>query len=45
MINDDGLKNTLEPHKINHSHFTRLHKHLGAMDPNFKFLLGEIKTV
>lgn len=33
----------LEPHEIHHEHFTRLHRNLGAMEPNLKLVLEEIQ--
>jgi hypothetical protein len=38
-------RTTLEPHHIDHEHFTRFRKHLGAMDPNTKLILDELKSV
>ena len=35
----------MEPHHIDHEHFTRFRKQLGAMDPNTKLILDELKSV
>jgi len=35
----------LELHQINHGHFTRFRKHLGAMDLTVKLTLNFIKSV
>ena len=40
-----GIRSTLEPHQIDHEHFTRFRKQLGAMDPNTKLILDELKLV
>jgi len=34
---------TLEPHQIHHTHFTRFRRTLGAMDPQLKVILDEIQ--
>ena len=39
------IRSTLEPHQIDHEHFTRFRKQLGAMDPNTKLILDELKSV
>ena len=35
----------MDPHEIDHNHFTRFGKQLGAMDPNLKLILDEFKVV
>ena len=40
-----GVCSTLEPHQIDHEHFTRFRKQLGAMDPNTKLIIDELKSV
>jgi len=35
----------IEPHQIDHDHFTRFHCKLGAMDPNTKLLIDEMKAM
>ena len=35
----------MEPHSIHLEHFTRFHRELGAMEPNFKLVLDELKSL